>query len=181
MIQPWRSKHRKQVGDFRIFTIDNESKTSPRTGRDHDFYIINTRNWVNIIAVTPQDELVMVEQFRHGTNTVELEIPGGVIDHDGESPLTTAERELREETGYAGGPPRMLAEIFPNPAIMNNRAHTVLIENCELKHATEFDESEDLITRLIPVKDVPRLVRDGVIRHGIVLVGLYYYDLHLRR
>ena len=180
MIRPWPSKHRKQVGDFRIFTVDNDSRTSPRTGRDHDFYIINTRIWVNIIAVTPQEELVMVEQFRHGSNTVELEIPGGVIDHADESPLLTAERELREETGYAGNAPHQLADIFPNPAIMNNRAFTVLIENCTLKHPTQFDEGEDLITRLIPVRDIPKLVRDGVIRHGIVLVGLYYYDLHRR-
>lgn len=181
MIKPWPSKHRRKVGDFRIFTVHNEVKVSPRTGREHDFYVIDTSSWVNIIALTPNQELVMVEQYRHGSQTVELEVPGGVMDHDGESPLLTAERELREETGYAGDPPKLLGDIFPNPAIMNNRAYTVLIENCHPRHDTEFDESEDLITRLIPLAEIPGLVATGRIRHAIVVVALYYYDLHRRR
>jgi ADP-ribose pyrophosphatase len=180
MIRPWPSQSKKRVGDFRIFNVDQELKTSPRTGQAHDFYVINTRNWVNIIALTAQQELVMVEQYRHGTNTVELEIPGGVIDHEGESPLLTAERELREETGYAGDKPQMLGEIFPNPAIMNNRAYTVFIDRCTLRHETEFDEGEDLITRLVPWVQIPELVMQGKIRHAIVVVALYFFELHRR-
>ncbi|MBM3846392.1 MAG: NUDIX hydrolase [Verrucomicrobia bacterium] len=181
MILPWPCKSKIQVGDFRIFTIDREVKTSPRTGEEHDFFVLNTRNWVNIIALTPRDELVMVEQFRQGTNTVELEVPGGVMEHSGEAPEITAARELREETGYEGGPGRLLGEIFPNPAIMNNRAYTVLIENCEPRHPTEFDPGEDLVTRLVPVKDIPGLVLSGQIRHAIVVVALYYFEMQRRR
>lgn len=181
MIKPWPSREQKQVGDFRIFTVHSARKTSPRTGEEHDFYVINTRNWVNIIAVTPDDHLVMVEQYRHGSDTIELEVPGGVMDAEDGSPLATAVRELREETGYQGNPPQIIGEIFPNPAIMNNRCYTVLIDNCALSHATELDPGEDLVTRLVPIKDVPELIRAGKIRHAIVVVALYYYDLARRR
>lgn len=181
MIKPWPSRGRKQVGDFRIFTVDSDRKTSPRTGEEHDFFVINTRNWVNIIAVTPDEQLVMVEQFRHGSETIELEVPGGVMDAEDGSPLITAERELREETGYAGKPARLLGEIFPNPAIMNNRCYTVFVEDCQLKHPTELDPGEDLITHLVPLKDVPDLVRAGKIRHAIVVVALYHFELARRR
>lgn len=180
MIRPWPVRSHKQVGDFKIFTVHTHSKTSPRTGTDHDFFVINTRNWVNIIAVTadPDPHLVMVEQFRHGSNTVELEVPGGVMDAEDRSPVETAVRELREETGYSGASPRVIGEIFPNPAIMNNQCFTVLIEDCRLNHATEFDTSEDLVTQLVPLAEVPRLVQQGRIRHAIVVVALYHYHLH---
>ena len=135
---------------------------------------------MNVLAVTPDDQLVMVEQFRHGSNTVELEIPGGIMDASDASPVGTGVRELREETGYAGQNARILGSVFANPAIMNNTCHTVIIENCALQHAVEFDSGEDLITRLVPVADVPRLVADGKIRHPLVVVALYRFELWRR-
>src|SRR6202162_4304139 len=106
MIEPWRTIRSTPVGDFRIFTIRSDKKISPRTGKEHDFCIIDAVNWVNVIAVTPEQQLVMVEQYRHGSNTVELEIPGGMMDGTDGSPEQTAARELREETGYEGGDAR---------------------------------------------------------------------------
>ncbi len=180
MIKPWPLRDRTKVGDFRIFSVHSESKISPRTGVEHDFYVIDTRNWVNVIATTPEGQLILVEQYRHGSNTVELEVPGGVMDAEEESPLLTAVRELREETGYAGDAPRLLGEIYPNPAIMSNRCYTVLIENCRLQHDTEFDPGEDLITQLVPINETGRLVAEGRIRHAIVVVALYYFELWRR-
>src|ERR1043165_2759320 len=99
MIQPWEKIGSKLLGDFRIFTIRSDIKVSPLTGKEHDFFVLDSVDWVNVIAITPQTELVMVEQFRHGTDTVELEIPGGMMDKHETNPVTTALRGLREETG----------------------------------------------------------------------------------
>ena len=82
----------------------------------------------------------MVEQYRHGSNTVELEIPGGMMDAGETDPVATAVRELREETGYEGGNARLLGKIHSNPAILSNITYTVLIENCRLQHGVEFDQ-----------------------------------------
>ena len=180
MIRPWQQLGSRRLGDFRIFSVRSDEKISPRTGQSHDFFIIECVDWVNVLAVTPDDQLVMVEQFRHGSNTVELEIPGGIMDASDASPVGTGVRELREETGYAGQNARILGNVFANPAIMNNTCHTVIIENCALQHAVEFDSGEDLITRLVPVADVPRLVADGKIRHPLVVVALYRFDLWRR-
>ena len=180
MIKPWPRIDSKPVGDFRIFTIRADQKLSPRTGQPHDFYVIDCVNWVNVIATTPAQQLVMIEQYRHGSDTVELEIPGGMMDAVENSPLTTSVRELREETGYEGQNARLIGEIFPNPAIMSNTCYTVLVENCELKHATEFDHSEDLVTRLVPLGEIPKLVADGKIRHSLVVVALYHFELWQR-
>ncbi len=180
MIEPWKKVGSKPVGDFRIFKIRSDTRINPRTGREHDFYVLDSVNWVNVVAVTPDRQLVMVEQFRHGSNTVELEIPGGMMDPHETDPVATAVRELREETGYEGEGARVLGKIWSNPAILSNLTYTVLIENCRLKHGVEFDHGEDLATRLVPVADVPQLVGQEKIGHSLVVVALYHYDLWLR-
>jgi len=180
MIRPWEIIRSKINGDFRIFKIRTDTKVSPRTGKEHDFYVLDSVNWVNVIAVTPDRQLVMVEQYRHGSNTVELEIPGGMMDAGETDPVATAVRELREETGYAGGNARLLGKIHSNPAILSNVTYTVLIENCRLQHGVEFDSGEDLITRLVPVTEIPQLVAGEKIGHSLVVVALYYFDLWQR-
>ena len=180
MIQPWKKVRSTPIGDFRIFKLRSDVSLSPRTGREHDFYVLESVNWVNVIAVTPGRELVMVEQFRHGSNTVELEIPGGMMDAGETDPVATAARELREETGYEGENARLLGKIWSNPAILSNRTFTVLIESCCLKHDVKWDYSEELVTRLVPVADLPKLVADEKIGHSLVVVALYHFDLWLR-
>ena len=180
MLKPWKKISSQPVGDFRIFTIRSDRAISPRTQREHDFYVIDCVNWVNVIALTPDSQLVMLEQYRHGTDTVELEIPGGVMDAHEQSPVETGVRELREETGYQGEKARVLGKVFSNPAILTNTCHTVLIENCVPQHPVQWDSGEDLITRLVPVDEVPDLVAAEKIRHSLVVVALAHLDLWRR-
>jgi ADP-ribose pyrophosphatase len=180
MIKPWPTIRTKPLGDFRIFKLRSDVKISPRTGLEHDFFILESVNWVNVVALTPDRQLVMVEQYRHGSNSVELEVPGGIMDPEETDPVATAVRELREETGYEGENARLLGRVHANPAILNNYCYTVLIENCVLKHDLEMDSGEDLLTRLIPSADVPALVAQEKIRHSLVVVALYYFDLWQR-
>ena len=180
MVRPWKKVRSTPVGDFRIFKLRSDVKISPRTGKEHDYYVLESVNWVNVIALTPDQQLVMIEQYRHGSDTVELEIPGGMMDPGETDPVATAVRELREETGYEGENARVLGKIWSNPAILNNRTFTILIENCRLKHSVDWDCGEDLATRLVPVSEIPKLVADEKIGHSIVVVALYYFDLWQR-
>jgi 8-oxo-dGTP pyrophosphatase MutT (NUDIX family) len=177
MIKPWQLIRSKPVGDFRIFRIRSDYKISPKTGKEHDFYVIDSVDWVNVIAVTPDQQLVMIGQYRHGTNTVELELPGGMMDAHDASPEVTATRELREETGYEGENARIIGHVFANPAILTNSCFTIMVENCRCIHAVEFDHTEDLVVRIVPVADLAKLVAAGKIMHSLMVVGLYHFEL----
>jgi len=87
---------------------------------------------------------------------------------------------LREETGYEGQKARRLGRVWSNPAILSNTTYTVLIENCRLKHEVDWDHGEDLVTRLVPVSEIPKLVADEKIGHSLVVVALYHFDLWQR-
>ncbi|MCS1407320.1 MAG: Methanol dehydrogenase activator [Verrucomicrobia subdivision 3 bacterium] len=176
-LAPWPIKTTRSVGCYPIFSIRTDIKTSPRTGSDHGFYVIECSDWVNVIAVTPDDHLVMIKQYRHGSGSVELEIPGGVMEPEDVSPVDAAIRELREETGYEGQTARLIGDVYPNPAIMSNTCRTVLIEGCESKHPRALDPGEDIVTELVPLGRVRAAVAEGRVSHALVIVALYYFDL----
>ncbi|MGH9901890.1 MAG: NUDIX hydrolase, partial [Pyrinomonadaceae bacterium] len=111
----WRRQRSDQVADCRVFQVRRDRSANPRDGREHDFYVIEAPDWINVIPLTADDEVVMIEQYRHGTEEITLEIPGGMVDA-GESPREAAARELIEETGYAAREVVELGRTRPNPA-----------------------------------------------------------------
>lgn len=128
-------------------------------------------DWVNVVALTPARELLLVWQHRFGTDARTLECPGGVLEV-GESPEEGARRELAEETGYAPATLRLLGHTEPNPALQGNRCFTVLAEGCAPGGATAFDDLEELETVRVPLADAARLVDEGHVRHALSVVAL---------
>jgi ADP-ribose pyrophosphatase len=180
MIRPWPTRSSKYLGDFRVFKVRSDEKISPRTNAAHEMFVLEAPDWVNVIPITADGKIVMVEQYRHGSDTIELEVPGGVMDKTDKSPIETGCRELKEETGYAGENAKIIGKVFPNPAIMANSTYTILVENCRSVCDVSFDSGEDLITHLVDPNDVPKLVEKGQIRHCIVVAALYHYELYKR-
>jgi len=176
MIQPWKELRSETLADYRVFSVRRKVCVSPRTGATLDFFVLDAANWVNVVALTPDGDMILIDQFRHGSETVELEIPGGVIDPEDASPVAAGIRELREETGYEGENARLIGTVFPNPAIMRNNCYTVLIENCRKTGGVDFDPGEDLATRLIPSGQVAQLASEGKIRHSLVIAGLFFFE-----
>ena len=120
MAEPWQRRTKRRVLDTRIFGLDAHALVHPRTGDEHEFWILDAPDWCNIVPLTAGDEVVMVRQQRHGIGQETLELPGGMIDPDDPSPLEAARRELLEETGYRAGEIVPTGVIAPNPAMQTS-------------------------------------------------------------
>ncbi len=173
MIKEWELLESRVDKDYNVFRIQSELAMSPRTNKVGTFYTIDTRDWVNVIPVTPEGRIVMIKQYRHGSKEVTLEIPGGLVDE--EDPGMAAQRELLEETGYAGDRVELLGFVNPNPAIFNNLCHTYLIENAREVAEKSLDPNEDIEVVLMPVEELPAIIADGGINHSLVIVAFHFY------
>ncbi len=174
MIKPWKRIRSKTTHSFRVFSVRTDRTVSPRTGRKHDFYIIESNDWVNIIPLTADREVVMIRQYRHGSREVTLEIPGGLVEA-GDTPKKAAVRELLEETGYQARKWVRIGVVNPNPALFNNRCYTFLAEDIKKVSEPKPDQTEDIEVVLIPLAKIPDLILKGKIDHAMVITAFSHY------
>lgn len=180
MIKKWEILKSELLESNRVFATRKDVGVSPVTGKEHDFFVIEAPDWVNIVALTAQDEVVLIKQYRHGIRAETIEIPGGVID-SGESPLEAARRELLEETGYISDNWEQIGEVVPNPAIQNNRCYTFLALSSEKVKEPNFDSTEYIVTFTVPAAEIPKLVSERRITHSLVVAAFYWFYLYSRR
>ena len=176
MNRDWKEISSKIAHRGGIFNYRQVERVSPEGDKRGVFDIFEFANWVNIVAITADQKLVMVEQFRHGIGKITTEIPGGAVDKN-EDYKTAAIRELREETGHQSNNWKLLGQVHPNPAIMNNVCQIFLALDCEKTADTQFDPLEDIEIKLWDLKDLPRFLKEGRIVHSLVVAALQLYYL----
>jgi 8-oxo-dGTP pyrophosphatase MutT (NUDIX family) len=179
MIRPWPLLTSKVLHSFPIFRLRQDTRQSPQTGKRHRFLVLDSRDWVNVVPVTPAGNLVLIRQFRHGTASVVWEIPGGMMDLDDKNPERAARRELLEETGYEPEKMIFLGAVHPNPAIQNNLCHTFLAKNARPCQAQRLDTSEEIEVQETSWSEVSAMIDRGEITHSLVLTALIWYQRYL--
>ena len=171
----WERGTPRIIAKTRILSLQSVPFHHRRRGTQRDFVVVAAPDWVNVLAHTCDDRLVLVNQFRYGIDATSWEIPGGVIEA-GEDPVAAGVRELEEETGYTGTGARLLASVHPNPAFMANRCHLVLVEGCRLTSPVAWDSDEEIEVAAMPVAEVFALARGGGITHSLVLDALFFFE-----
>ncbi len=174
----WESEeagaHDQTLVDNWIIRLRRERFRSRKSGKTHDFFVAYLIDGVHVVAVTPEHQLVLVRQFRVGSHTDSLETPGGLLEA-GEDPCTAGARELLEETGYAGDRPELLGTIWPNPGLLAQRISTIVVRNARRISEPRPDQTEELTVELVSVSQIPSLIKQGRIEHGVCVAGLLWW------
>ena len=180
MIKKWKTLASKKLYDLRIMQVWANQRQHPIKETDSEFYAIHSNDWINVVAVTPENKIVMVTQFRHGNEEITIEVPGGLVD-DGEEPIISAARELKEETGYTSDPLIKIGAVSPNPALFNNVTHTFLALNAEQKLEQALDGNEDIEISLHSLEEIDQMIQSGKITHSLTINAIYWYEKFLGR
>jgi 8-oxo-dGTP pyrophosphatase MutT (NUDIX family) len=171
----WERGGERVLASTRILDLLSVHFRNPSRSEGRDYIVARAPDWVNVVAVTPEGSIVLVRQFRFGSAAFSLEIPGGVIEA-GEEPLAAGLRELSEETGFGGGRARLMGSVHPNPAIMDNSCHYVLVEDAVPTSAVKWDHDEEIEVSTAPIEQVLAWARGGRISHSLTVAALMFFE-----
>lgn len=172
MIRAWPRLGSQPVFDAGLFNVTRDRTRSPRTGNEHQVYVVHMVDWLMTVPLTEKGELVLVRQYRHGSGESSLETPGGLHDGAGEPPEEGAARELAEETGYGGGAISFLGELRPQPAFMSNRVRIYLAQGVRRTADPQPDSGEDIEVVLIDPREVRTRIASGEINNAMTVTAL---------
>ena len=175
-IEPWITTNDRVEYTTNIFKVLKRGMKLQSENMEAEFAILDCPDWINVVALTPENEIVLVEQHRHGIEKPTLELAGGVCD-PGEEPLETSQRELLEETGYSSEEWICLGKVSSNPAMQNNYTHTYLARNCVKTAEQHLDGKERINVHVMPLVQFLEMVGKGEIEHSLVVAAVAQFLL----
>ena len=173
----WKTLSTESVYHTPIFDLHRRRLHHPRRG-ERDFFVLEAPNWVNIIPITPRNEVVMVRQYRHGIADFTLEVPGGMMDPGDRDPITAARREMLEETGYDSADIVALGRVHPNPAILPNYCYMFAASGARRVQKQQLDPNEEAEVVLVPTAKVSRLIASGRISGALIVSAFAFFHLY---
>jgi 8-oxo-dGTP pyrophosphatase MutT (NUDIX family) len=171
---PWRFVSDTVEHGTNVFSTVSRKLVSPKDGLEKTFSVIATDDWVNVVAITPDRKIVFVRQWRCGSGSFTLELPGGRLEK-GDDFESAGTRELMEETGYSVRNVETLLTMEPNPALFSNRIATLVGTDARKTGETNFDENEDLEVVLLSIPEVKDIYLSGKFTHALVVGAVGYF------
>lgn len=173
MNKPWTVERREVVISDRWIHVESQTVKTGAGAVLDPYYILTYPDWAVCLALTENDELVMVRQYRHGTTSVALELPGGCVDPEDASPAAAAARELLEETGYGGGELFYVGALGANSALQTNRIQIAVMKGAQKIAPPRLETGEELSVELVPLAEVIPLVVAGGMEQSMHVAALF--------
>ncbi len=175
-MKKWIKEEQSELFNEKLYNIQNYKCFHPDKKVTHNFHIIETFDWINIIALTDDNKFIMVKQHRLGTDDLTIETVAGLIEEK-EDPLEAARRELLEETGYKEEDIIFMKKSAVNPAIMNNHIYFYLATGCKKAGEQCLDPAEDIEVLFLSKDEIVKMIDEGTIDHSIAIAGISLYLL----
>ena len=150
-------------------------------GRNLEATVFEFGNWVTVLALTKEQEVVLIRQYRHGSQKVIVELPGGVIDAEDKNPLAGARRELQEETGYASDRMIQVGCVSPNPAMQTNLIYSFLALDAKKVSDQHLDGAEEIEVFLKPLDEVVAMAKNGELLQSMQVSTVFFTLAYLDR
>jgi len=170
-IEPWITTSEQVEYTTKIFKVLSREMMLETENHSANFSIIDSLDWTNVMALTPDNEIILVEQYRYGIKKSTLEFPGGICD-EGEEPMESSKRELLEETGFSSTNWVSLGNVSSNSAMLNNYTHFYLARNCIQTSQQRLDGNERINVHTMPLIEFLDMVRRGDIEHSLVVAAV---------
>jgi 8-oxo-dGTP pyrophosphatase MutT (NUDIX family) len=178
--RPWKVLSSEYLVKKFWHTVRVERVALPTGAVIPEYFVTEFLPWVNVLAVTPDEKVLLIRQYRHGLGQVGFELPAGTTEAGEASLEAAARRELLEETGYGGGRWSPFMTLSANPALQNNLAHTFLAEGVLPTAPPNPDAGEDLRLHLVPIGELEALLDDGDVVQALHAAPLARYLLKRR-
>ncbi len=156
------------------FTIRKDKCETPDQKIIDPYYVYEFPTWVTAVALTENNEVVMVRQYRHALGETIMEIPGGCVDDTDPSLQAGIERELLEETGYTFTDYEYLGKISPNPSTNNNLMHMYLARGGRKVQEQQLDHNEEIEVYLFSIEEIKQMLKENKILQALHVTCLFY-------
>lgn len=183
MVKDWQVLERRRTEDYQLFQIETKKVRSPRTHAEMKVQAIHFPDWAVVLPITPDKKVIMVHQYRHGNERISLELPGGLVDADDESPKSAVKRELMEETGYGAQEIIRIGEAYPQPAVLSNRCFFYLATEVTPVGGMALDAGEDIGLDLVPLDSIAERISCQEIDSAMTILAFSYFfngDIRLK-
>ncbi|HYP75779.1 MAG TPA: NUDIX hydrolase [Polyangiaceae bacterium] len=177
-MKPWLRLKSETLLSDRWLKLRADDCQLPSGARLSPYYVIEEPDWVQIFALAFDSRVVTVKQYRYAGDAVCVELPGGIVD-TGETPLSAARRELREETGFTAAKWTSVASVFANPARQTNRVHVFLAEELDGTGEQALEPSEEIVHELVEISAIKSGIRDGSFSQALHIAGFYLCQEYL--
>ncbi|ACM27539.1 hydrolase protein [Rhizobium rhizogenes K84] len=168
MQEGWKTVASKSLVKDRWIDLRADQCITPNGQEISPYYVLTYSDWINVVAITPDEQVLLTRQYRHAAGHAFWEIPGGGIDPNDPDPCSAAGRELEEETGYRAEKIELVTTLFPNPASHTNRLHPFLASNVTPIGTQQLEAGEEGLTvHKMPIRELVERLHDGFLGQAL--------------